>query len=275
MDLAHINNIPDKYNLFLRTETTKSDSMRFAKDVIPQLKDKEIKIAATVSLSKEGIEAMRKQGLPGQMDVREAMEMDRILPKLKMDPAGEFYFAMAEERQILIDEIKENKGTYNLADLTETIMEAYAKQYDSLVKSYEDGSRDIYLSAGMQDGKLQFHHVSKEEDVEFLDQAFDRTARGLSMFAEIQEQRWKVNHIFAGEPALAVELPVDYTDRILDSMSKAQEEFKRNYDAGMYKDISNAISAAKELGIKYMTEDKDFTAKMKELFKGIKPMPNR
>ena len=94
------------------------------------------------------------------------------------------------------------KGSYTLDDLISIRMDAYTRQYDALQRSHEDGSRDIYISDGIdENGKLQYHKVSQEEDVAFLNDAFDRIADSLGFTAKSKEIKWKINEQFGGQKA--------------------------------------------------------------------------
>lgn len=263
------------YDLFSASNAKKIDNPVFARDAFDALKDKEINVAATVSFSKEGIEELRKQvkEMPGYFDWGEEMEFRAL--SFKIDPAGEQFFAMADTRQSLLNEIKKNKSEYNLEDLMPTVMEAYARQLDSVYKERINGDRDFYLSDGMENGKIKYHQVTMEEDLGFVDKAFERTSNGLAILAGIQEQRWQIDHQFAGKPKLSVALPKNYEEKITDILSNAGKEFKDNYLSGKYSDTEAAVQDAISIGNKYLNEDSDFVYKMRELFKGLKAMPQR
>lgn len=77
----------------LHTKVEKQPKV-LAREVIPELKAVEVK----VDISKEGMEALRKQvqEMPGSVDMEEWMQTREILPKLQMDPVGTHYWKMAE-----------------------------------------------------------------------------------------------------------------------------------------------------------------------------------
>lgn len=239
------------------------------KEAVPDLKEKNISVK--VDISKEGMEALRKevQAMPGAIDFEKQMRFREILPKLQMDTAGNHYIEMRDSWQAALAEIKDQKGNYNLEDIFSATMESYAGQYYNLVQSYEDGSRDIYVSDGVVDGEFEYHKVTLEEDLEYLNQAFERSAEGAAMYAGMQEQKWNFRHIFYGEPGLDIELPEDYQDRIIGLMNQAQDELVQKYESGAYASEAEMTADAKKIVSRTVKEDKEFWNDMKVLFKKL------
>lgn len=244
------------------SEINKSVSV---KEAVPELQDKDIVVK--VDISKEGLAALRKQvqEMPGQIDFEKEMRFREILPKLQMDPAGMLYENMRSTWQEDLDEIKEWKGHYNLEDIVSATMKSYAEQYHKLVQGHEDGSRDIYVSDSLE----EYHKVGLEEDMRYLDQAYERAVSGTAMFAGMQEQKWIFRHFFYGEPALDVELPKDYRGRIKGLMEKAQEEFVQQYENGDFSSEEEMIAAAGKIGSNVLREDEVFYQKMERLFEPV------
>jgi hypothetical protein len=145
MEIQGINH----WNLLEDPGAVKSEDLRRAKDAIPELKDREIKVD-TATFSKEGMAALREQvkSLPGyhEIDVQEIAQMREILPKLKVNPSDDLLWEMRDSMQASLDSIKQSKGSYDLDDLISIRMNAYENQYEALQKSHADGSRDIYVS---------------------------------------------------------------------------------------------------------------------------------
>ena len=235
------------------------------KEAMPELKDKDIVIK--VDISKEGLEALRKQvqEMPGRIDFEKEMRFREILPKLQMDPAGTLYEDMRSTWQDDLDEIKEWQGHYGLEDIVTATMKSYAGQYHKLVQGHEDGSRDIYVSDSLE----EYHKVGLEEDLGYLDQAYERAVSGTAMYAGMQEQRWIFRHFFYGEPSLDVDLPKDYRERIKGLMEKAQEEFVQQYESGAFSSEEEMIAAAGKIGSNVLREDQVFYQKMERLFEQI------
>ena len=226
------------------------------KDVTPQLQDKEISVK--IDISKEGMEALRKevQAMPGYIDFEKQKKLREILPKLQMDPVGAHYEKMNAYSNDALAKIKEYNMDYGLEELFVAKMEGFVKQYRNTILGHEDGSRDIYVQESL------------EEDLEYLSQAVERSARSISMFASVQEQRWQIRHLFHGESELPVELPDDYRSRIEEMLGKAAEEFTNKYSDISDVSESQLITDAKAIASRILREDKEFYAAMKVLFGG-------
>lgn len=235
------------------------------KEVVPELKDKEISVK--VDISKEGMEALRQKvrEMPGYFDFEKEMKFREILPKLQMDLAGDWYEKMQDEWRTQLGKIKEYNGSYNLENMISEIMKSYAKQYHALMSEHADGSRDIYVSDNIE----EYHKVELKEDLEYLDKAFERSASSVVTYAGMQEQKWAFRHTFYGEPALDVELPADYGDRIKEVMNRAKEEFHRLYEADAFSSEKEMIAKAGSIASQLVREDKEFYNQMERLFKPL------
>ncbi len=242
-----------------------ADKQVQVKEAVSELQDKDICIK--VDISREGLEALRKnvQEMPGHIDFEKEMRFREILPKLQMDPVGSIYGEMRTQWQTELTEIKEYNGSYDLEDIISATMKSYAKQYYGLMQGHEDGSRDIYVSDSLE----EYHKVELEEDLAYLDKAFERATSGTVMYAGMQEQKWAFRHFFYGEPALDVELPKDYRDRIKEVMKKAQEEFHQQYENGAFTSVEEMVAKAGSIGSKMLQEDTVFYNKMEHLFKPL------
>lgn len=258
MNVTNINGFSFEGNLKVLNDPVR------AKDVIPELRDKEISVA--VDISKEGMEALRKevQSMPGRIDWEKEMAFRKILPKLQMDPAGAHYEKLNVYSNDALAKIKEYNKDYGLEELFAVRMEAYAIQYRNTVLGQEDGSRDFYVMDSLE----EYHKVEAEEDLQYLQQAFERSARNVSMIASIREQNWQIRHIFHGEEKLPVELPQDYQDRIVQMLTRAGEEFREKYADISDVSESQMMADAKAIASRILKEDKEFYESMKVLFGG-------
>lgn len=251
-------------NLEIKT----NQELKQIKDVVPELKKQQIK-TDSVSFSKEGLEALRKQvqSMPKHTDLEEVKKIKEFLPKVSVDPAGEFLWAMRTEMQNSLNAIKQSKGSYNLDDLISIRMDAYTKQYEKLQKAYEDNARDVYIDDGIdENGKWQCHKVTWEEDVEYLNQAFSKIANGLGGSAVAWETQWKINEQFGGEEPLPVTLTENYDKKLTDILKRAATDYVEKKNAGQDENAS-------ALAIKYLNEDAEYANSMYVLFSNIKPMP--
>lgn len=257
----------DQWKLLEQPGCVKNEDLKRVKDAVPELKDRTIR-TDSVTFSREGMAALRGevQNMPGSIDVEEIMRMREVLPKLKVNPTDDFLWAMRSDMQSSLDAVKQSKESYTLDDLISIRMEAYARQYDALQQSYENGSRDIYISDGIdEDGKLQYHKVTQEEDRKYLNEAFDNIADSLGFSAKSQEIRWKIEAEFGGKAAPSFDLPEGYEDRLADTLKRAAAEYADKRDAGQ------SVSAS-GLALNYLNENAAFASAVRGLFFGIQPM---
>jgi hypothetical protein len=162
--------------------------------------------------------------------------------------------------QASLDSIKQSKGSYDLDDLLSIRMSAYENQYEALQKSHADGSRDIYVSDGMdENGKLQYHQVTLEEELGYLNEAFDRIADDLEFSATSKEIKWKIDESFGGKSALPVSLPNGYAKKLSGMLKDAAAEYEQKREQG------TSVSAV-GLAIKRLNEDSTFAYAMRTLF---------
>ena len=245
----------DKWNLFSYSNSKQGEQMqRLAEH--PKMKELE---GVTVTFSKEGISALHGQQLKGAVDVEEMKRMEEILPKLSMNPSDEFYWAMREDMSKSMQAIKENKGNYGFDDLLSVRMAAYANQYDSLVQAHEDGSRDVYVCDGEdENGKLQFHKLSIEEDIACLDAAFSRIAESLVYSARAQEATLEINERFGGKQN-DIELPENYEGKLKDIFESAMQKYKDSKSEGEYINASALV-------LQFFNQDTEFAGVMRQLY---------
>lgn len=250
----------------LRIEANSADvytgsDLKRIKEVKQELKDWQIKMDS-VDFSREGMAALRErvQEMPGHIDVEEIMQMKEILPKLRMNPSDDFLWEMREDMQNSLDAIKKSKGDYSLDDLIAIRMEAYTKQYTALQKEYENGTRDIYVSDGIdENGKLQYHKVSWEEDLAYLNEAFGRVADSLVFSAKSQEIQRQIREKFGGQYAAVSPVPDGYSERLPNILKRAAFTYAEQREKG------NDTNATK-LALNYLNEDKTFSNAMHMLF---------
>lgn len=267
--ISNTGNSFDIWNLLEQPTVNNGEKSKQMQYAVPELKGQKIK-TDSLELSKEGMAALREkvQSMPGRIDMEEMMQMREILPKLKLNPEDDFYWAMREDMQNSLDAIKQSRGRYTLDDLISIRMDAYSRQYNALQKSYEDGSRDIYICDGSNsDGKLQYHKVSKE-DVTFLNQAFDRIADSLGFTANGCESQLKINELFGGQKTPNLSLPDNYEEKLSSILKKAAAAYAEQKKNGSHVNATN-------LALKYLNQDAGFSNAMHQLFSNIRPMQSR
>lgn len=258
----------NEWNLLEHPSNLQHRDLKQVKEVETLMKEHQIK-TDTLTLSREGMTALREQvqGMPGRIDVEQIRQMKEILPKLRINPSDDFLWAMRNDMQDSLNEIKQSRGSYTLDDLITIRMNAYERQYNALQKSYEDGSRDIYVSDGFdENGNLNYRQVTREEDEAYLKKAFDRIAESLEFSAGAQELQWKINQQFGGQKALPVSLPKGYGEKLSGILQRAASDYAKQ------EKNEDSVSAS-GLALKYLNEDRGFANAMRTLFSGIRPMP--
>lgn len=232
---------------------------RYIKDAMPELKDIQIKVDS-VELSREGLAALRGQGQGQfyQIDVDEIMRMREIAPKLCIDVSYEMKAAMQKDIQNSIDAVRKAKGDYSLDDSIAARMGAYARQYEALQKGHADGTRDVYVSDGIdENGKMQYHKVTLEEDLEYLNEAFGQIADGMVLATNSKGVLQRNREAFGVQ--LDVPLLNRYGQRLADTLKRAASTYASQREKG------NPANAA-GLAYGYLNEDRSFSNTMHLLF---------
>ena len=254
--ISNTGNRFDIWNLLDWSTVNNGEKSKQMQDAVPELKGRKIRIDS-LELSKEGMAALRGkvQSMPGRIDMEEMMQMREILPKLKLNPEDDFYWAMREDMQNSLDAIKQSKGNYTLDDLISIRMDAYTRQYNALQKSYEDDSRDIYICDG-SNAEVKLNH------------AFDRIADSLGFTANGCESQLKINELFGGQKAPELSLPDNYEEKLSGIMKKAAADYAEQRENG--KNLN-----ATQQALKYLNQDAGFANSMRRLFSNIRPMMSR
>lgn len=234
---------------------------RYIKNAMPELKNIQIKMDS-VDLSREGLSALRGQtqgqGQFYQIDVDEIMRMREIFPKLRMDVSYEMKAAMQKDIQNSIDAVKKAKGDYSLDDSIAARMGAYMRQYETLQKGHADGTRDVYVSDGIDgNGKMQYHKVTLEEDLEYLNEAFGQIADEMVLATNSTGTLRQNREAFGVQ--LAVPLLNRYGHRMADTLKRAAATYASQREKG------NPANAA-GLAFGYLNEDRSFSNVMHQLF---------
>lgn len=234
---------------------------RYIKDAMPELKDIQIKVDSAV-FSREGMAALRGQvqGSFQQIDVDEIMRMREIFPKLRMELSYEMKEAMQKDMRNASEKIIKAKGDTSLDDVIAEHMDAYTRQYETILKGHADGTRDVYILDGFDENdKMQYHKVTLEEDLEYLNEAFGQIADGMVLAANSKAILQRNREIFGGRKALAAPLPDRYGERLADILKRAASTYAEQRQKG------NPANAAK-LAFDYLNEDKSFSNTMHMLF---------
>jgi hypothetical protein len=110
-----------------------------------------------------------------------------------------------------------------------------------------------------ENGKLQYHQVTLEEDLGYLNEAFDRIADEFGFSATSKEIKWKIDENFGGNSALPVSLPKGYDKQLSGILKGAAAEYEQKREQGI------SVSAV-GLAIKRFNADSQFAYAMRTLF---------
>lgn len=195
------------------------------------------------------------------IDFNEIIHLREILPKMRMNPADGYYRAMQSDMQNSLNAAKQSRGNYSFDDLIGVRMEAYAKQYDALQKAYAEGPLDAYVSDGAdENGRLQYHKATKEEDLAYLNEAFKRVADDMIFSVKSREIQWRINETFNGKEAFPFSLPDGYEEKLSGILKRA---------AAAYGEQKDRATDAVSLAWQYLNEDAEFVDAMRRLFSNI------
>ena len=189
-----------------------------------------------VQISREGLEKYyASHSADRQKTYEETVFLGEILPKIVMDLAGDYYSQMGKISEEALDKVKKQKDTYNLLDIAQADMSAYAKVYDQIEKGYADGTKEVWE---LENGS--YHKLTKEEHLKYLDEAYERSLKDTKAYLFCQEgNAWARKNFGDGRDYV---LPNNYQERVLDSMREARTKFVNQYNGKEKEDtrISNA-----------------------------------
>lgn len=138
-----------------------------------------------VTISEEGIDCLRNSILETegyQSQTYDKMsKIKGIMSKFTMDLSGTYSQEMISadsnsKNQTDDGSIKDKiyKSAYNY-------LEYYANKYDEIAKGYDDGTKELWVFD--QNSELGFRKLTKEEDLDALDKAYERNAEIAATFA--------------------------------------------------------------------------------------------
>lgn len=246
----------DKWNLLDYENTKKHEQLQRVTDHSALNNDNK---SVTVSISQEGLRILHGTKLHGSVDMAKRRELEEIFPKLSYNPADEHLWAVRSKVTDALTALKEQKENYTLDDILSIRLEAYANQYNNLQKAYADGTREVWISDGIdENGEFKFHQVTEEEDFSYLDAGFDRMKREMVSSLAFKENDIKIKEIFYGEH-IDINLPNDYQQKMMDILNKTIAEYKEQKNAGENANITKIVQ-------KFFNDDKSFASVMRQLY---------
>ncbi|MFT4146223.1 MAG: hypothetical protein QM644_17370 [Mobilitalea sp.] len=236
--------------------------------------DKEIQIK--VSISEEGQNAYRNSlknlegytpsSLEDSLYLNEQAEI-WASGKFDMDVTYSLYVEMKQLEGGRTGSIKGKEGSYDLFDVAHSTLEAYAVMYDKIVQGYKDGTREVYTN--FSDEKT-CRLVTLEEDLEFLNQAFDRCMENVKGYIHAQEtSSWDA---WINKTSI---LPQKYKDQVYEMMNEMKEEFQKRSEekyanGGGYTARDEISCSVNDLMKSIFMRDNGFVESINKLFSNVK-----
>lgn len=246
----------DKWNLLEYANTIKHEQLSRVSDH-PDWKSENKSV--TLSISEEGLRALHGTKLPGAVNVEKMKQMEEILPKLSYNPSDEHLWAIRGKVSDAMSILKEEKENYTLDDMILIRLDAYASEYNGLEKAYAAGTRDIWISDGIdEDGDFKFHQVTEEEDFEYLKEGFERMKKEIVSTLAIKENEIRFKEYVYHEDA-DIDLPVNYQDKMMNILDQTINEYNEQKSQGINANITKIFN-------QYFNEDSSFANVMRQLY---------
>lgn len=229
-----------------------------------------------VSISEEGQNAYRSSlnnlegytpsSLEDYLSLREQADL-WASGKFDMDVTYSLYVEMKQLEGGRIGSIKDNEGSYDLFDVAQSTLEAYAIMYDKIVQGHKDGTREVYTNFP-DERKSQL--VTLEDDLAFLNKAFDRCMENVKGYIHAQEtSSW--DSWIKGTSIL----PQKYKDQVYEMMNEMKEEFQKRSEeryanGGSYAGRDEISSSVNDLMKSIFMRDNGLVESINNLFSKIK-----
>ena len=246
----------NKWNLLEYAKTVKQEPLTCVCD-LPDWEAENKSV--TLSISDEGLRALHGTKLHGAVDVEKAKQMQEILPKLSYNPADEHLWSMREKVSDAMELLKEQPPNYTFDDMVSIRLDAYASEYDSLEKAYEAGTREVWITDGFdEDGDFKFHQVTKEEDFEYLQDAFERMKKEIVSTLAIKENEIRFREYVYHEDS-DINLPENYQDKLMNILDQTISEYSKQKNEGIDANITQIFN-------QYFNQDKTSAKTMRQLY---------
>ena len=157
-------NTPNSSVSFLRDDERFMSNKPEAREDLDILKSDPVK----VTISEEGKEKFRSDFVENEKIKCNMQQEGGNLKEAKV---------LTSHANVLLDRIQNGgKGSLAADDQARAIFEAYASEYDKIVKGYQDGSRECYVSD--PDSETGYRRLTKEEDLKALEDAYKQICDG-------------------------------------------------------------------------------------------------
>lgn len=246
----------DKWNLLEYAKTIRQEPLSRISDHLDWKVENK---ADTLSISEEGLRALHGTKLPGAVDVEKMKRMQEILPKLSYNPADEHLWGLRGKVTDAMTILKKQKEKYTLDDMISIRLEAYASEYSSLQKAYTFGTREVWISDGIdEDGDFKFHQVTEEEDFGYLEEGFERMKKEIVSTLAIKENEIRFKEYVYHEDA-DFNLPANYQDKMMNILDQTINEYDEQKSQGINVNITKIFN-------QFFNEDISFANVMRHLY---------
>lgn len=191
-----------------------------------------------VTISEEGASQWRehlsqKVGAVYQREECGAVELDSTGTDVWKHELG-------THRSNLLREIREKGSEYGFEEIMSASLDAYATLYEKINKGYEDGTREVWVADG-KDGKRK---LSKEEDIERLNNAYKKEIEWQTMVMNSRKEIERGKKLaFSGVQAeIDTEADKKDSDELTRIMEKMKDEYLSHRKDGDYDRNINTVS---------------------------------
>lgn len=132
--------------------------------------------AASVTISKEGIESWRRQvqGNGGKAESYEGAVTQKESIRQASKSIGAGYGYRLSEEAGKLKGLRESSAAYSLSDRAADYVKAYGNLYDEIVQGYKNGTMERYVE--VENSETGFRKMTMEEELADLDKAFQKAA---------------------------------------------------------------------------------------------------
>lgn len=167
-------------------------------------------------------------------------------------------------RSKVLQEIREKGQQYGFEEIMSASLESYAALYEEINEGYENGTREVWVA----DGKTGKRKLSKEEDIERLNNAYRREVEWQTMVMNSRKEIEKANNITFSDNQMnmnAENNKEDDTDELAKFMDKMKNEYLSQRKNGEYdKNIQTVSNVASSILDRF-----DLKSRMINIFEGI------
>jgi hypothetical protein len=198
-----------------------------------------------VTISEEGMESLRQKVMQTKgystQTFDERMRISEISSKSVMDLQSIFSMEMINATRKAKSEDTESNAEETTKDkyykTAYNYLDYYANKYDEIVKGYEDGTREFWISD--ENSELGFRQVTKEDELEALDKAYERNVEIQATFAvmepigkkAIHDSLEQLNKVRKDKQDISEYVEEEPIEKLYERMMESRNQFKNRYSS--------------------------------------------